>query len=112
MNLIEAVQIGKDKVRLKHLQFAEDTLIFVPRRSDVVTNYCRIIDVFVVMSGLKLNYSKSSIITWNSDDHEWACELARMSSFLHAKCLITYLGIPIGDNMKRCAAWKPMLIKI
>ena len=89
MNLIEAVQICKDKVRLKHLQFADDTLIFVHRQSDVVTNYFRILDVFDVMSGLKLNYSKSSIITWISDEHEWAFELARMSGFLHAKCPIT-----------------------
>lgn len=76
LNLIEAVQIGKKKVRLKDLQFADDTLIFDPRRSDVVTNYFRISDVSTVMSGLKLNCSKSSIITWNSDDQEWASDLA------------------------------------
>ena len=45
MNLIEDVNIGKTKVSLKHLQFADDTLIFVPKNSMCVTNYFRILDV-------------------------------------------------------------------
>ena len=31
MNLIQAVEIGNAKVRLKHLQFADDTPIFAPK---------------------------------------------------------------------------------
>ena len=58
LNRIEAVQIGKDKVQLKHLQFADDTLIFVPRNSTCITNYFRILDIFAMMSDLHLNYSK------------------------------------------------------
>ena len=63
VNLIEAVHIGKAKVSLKHLQFADDTLIFAPRNPRVITNYFRILDVFAMMSGLKLNYSKSYFIS-------------------------------------------------
>lgn len=63
LNLIEVVQIGKDKVRFNLLQFADDTLIFVPRNNLCITNYFRILNVFVVMSGLKLNYSKSCFIS-------------------------------------------------
>ena len=62
LNLIEAVQIGKDHIWLKHLQFADDTMIFVPKSTTIVTNYFRILDVFALMSGLMLNYSKSQII--------------------------------------------------
>ena len=51
-NLIKAVQIGKAKVNLKHLQFADDILIFVPRNPTCITNYFRILDVFALMSGL------------------------------------------------------------
>ena len=112
LNLIEAVQIGKDKVRLKHLQFADDTLIFVPRNSVCITNYFRILDVFAVMSGLRLNYSKSCFITWNSSDHGWARDISRSIGCLHSKCPFTYLGFPLGDNMNRCSAWKSVLEKI
>ena len=71
MNLIEAVHIGKEKVSLKHLQFADHTLIFAPKESMCITNYFRILDVFALMSGLSLNYSKSCFISWHSNDHEW-----------------------------------------
>ena len=63
MKLIEAVHIGKAKVSLKHLQFADDTLIVAPRNSMFITNYFRILDVFAMKSGLKLNYSKSYFIS-------------------------------------------------
>ena len=63
LNLIESVHIGKDKVCLKHLQFADDTLIFAPRNSLCITNYFRILDAFAVMSSLYLNYNKSCFIT-------------------------------------------------
>ena len=67
--LIEVVHIGKAKVNLKHQQFADDILIFAPRNSTCITKYFRILDVFSMMSGLSLNYSKSYFISWNSLDH-------------------------------------------
>ena len=90
-----------DKVILKHLQFADDTLIFVPRHSVCITNYFIILDVFAVMSGLPLNYSKSCFISWNSRDHGWAKDIARNVGCLHSKCPFTYLGFPLGDHMNR-----------
>ena len=104
LNLIEAVQIGKDKVWLKHLPFVDDTLIFVPKSTDIVTNYFRILDVFAIMSCLRLNYSKSKIISWSFDDREWACRLALQNGCLHANCPITYLRLPLSENMNKCSA--------
>ena len=63
MNLIQADSIGKAKVSLKHLQFADDTFIFAPKNSTCIMNYFRILDVFALMSGLSLNYSKSCFIS-------------------------------------------------
>ncbi|XP_057529851.1 uncharacterized protein LOC130808392 [Amaranthus tricolor] len=112
LNLIEAVDIGKTKVCLKHLLFADDTLIFTPRNSMCITNYFRILDVFAMMSGLSLNYSKSCFISWNSSDHSWVRDIARSVRCLHSICPFTYLGFSLGDHMNRCAAWKPMIEKI
>lgn len=110
--MIEPVLIGRHEVPLKHLQFADDTLIFAPRNPMCITNYFRILDVFAVMSDLRLNYSKSYFISWNAGDHGWVRDVARSFGCLHAKCPFTYLGFPIGDNMTRCSTWKPVLIKI
>ena len=97
MNMIEAVYIGKDRVNLKHLQFAHDTLIFAPRDPRCITNYFRILDVFAMMSGLRLNYSNSCLISWNVNDHDWARDIARNVGCLQTKCPFTYLGFPLGD---------------
>ena len=99
VNLIDDVPIGKDKIRLQHLQFADDTLIFIPKNSVCITNYFRILDVFAVMSGLHLNYSKSCFISWNSSDDDWARDVARSFGCLHSKCPVKYLGLPLGNNM-------------
>ena len=112
MNLIEAVYIGKEKVSLKHLQFADDTLIFAPKSSTCITNYFRILDVFAIMSGLSLNYSKSCFISWNSADHDWAKDIARSVGCLHSTPPFTYLGFPLGAHMNTCSAWKPVVKKI
>ena len=112
MNLIKALHIGKAKVSLKHLQFADDTRIFAPRNSLCITNYFRILDVFAMMSGLSLNYSKSCFISWNFSDHGWARDIARSVGCLHSTCPFTYLGFPLRDHMNRSSAWKPAVKKI
>jgi reverse transcriptase-like protein len=112
LRLIESVTIGKDKVNIKHLQFADDTLIFVPRKDAVVTNYFRILDVFALMSGLYLNYDKSNIISWCSDDKQWAMNVANQIGCKHTECPITYLGLPLGANMNKGSSWKPVISKI
>ena len=112
MNLVEAVYIGKEKVSLKHLQFADDTLIFSPKSSTCITNYFRILDFFAIMSGLSLNYSKSCFISWNSADHDWAKDIARSVGCLHSTPPFTYLGFPLGAHMNTCSAWKPVVKKI
>lgn len=64
------------------------------------------------MSGLSLKYIKSCFISWNANDHGWVVELARKMACIHSKCPVLYLGVPIGDNMNKCSAWKPILWKI
>lgn len=112
LNLIKSLKTGKDKVHLNILQFVDDTLIFVPLDEFCIDNYFRILDIFALMSGLRLNYSKSCFITWNTSDYSWAKELARSVGCIHSKCLVIYLGLPLGDNMNRRSTWKPVLEKI
>ena len=112
LNLIEVIPIGKDRVRLQHLQFADDTLIFVPKNPVCIINYLRILDVFAMMSGLQLNYNKSCFISWNSADHDWVKDIASTFGCLHSKCPAKYLGLPLGNNMNRASAWKPVLEKM
>lgn len=36
---IEGLQVGKEKVEITHLQYVDDTLFFVPHKSNVFLNY-------------------------------------------------------------------------
>lgn len=56
------------------------------------------------MVGLHLNYSKSSIITWCSENEEYVNDIARLIGCKIEKCTITYLGLTIGENMNRIKA--------
>lgn len=52
LGYVKTLKIGENGVPLKHLQFADDTLLFVPRDANVVHNYFKLLDVFSIMSGL------------------------------------------------------------
>ena len=112
MNIIEAVSIGKAKVSLKHLQFADDILFFTPKNPSCITSYFRILDIFALMSGLSLNYNKSAFISWKVDDFPWVNEMANNVGCLHVRPPFSYLGFPLGANFNRYAAWKPILRNI
>lgn len=109
MEFIKPLHIGENRVNIKHLQFAYDTLLFVPLEEEVIWNYLRILDVFNLMSGLTLNYEKSSVLCWNS------LNLASISSFCESigcnlqKLPVTCLGLPLGANPRRRNTWEPVI---
>ena len=112
MNMIEAVSIGKAKVSLKHLQFADDMLIFAPKNPICITNYFRILDIFALMLGLTINYNKSAFIPWRLDDQSWVNDLASSVGCTYARTPFTYLGVPLGVHYNKCSAWKPVFRNI
>ncbi|XP_057545956.1 uncharacterized protein LOC130824951 [Amaranthus tricolor] len=112
MNMIEDVRIGKAKVSLKHLQFADDILLFTPKNPSCIINYFRILDIFALMSGLTLNYNKSAFISWRVEDYAWVEEMANVVGCLHKRPPFTYLGFPLGANFNKYNTWKPVLRNI
>ncbi|XP_016185980.1 uncharacterized protein LOC107627668 [Arachis ipaensis] len=59
--------IGKDNIELSHLQFADDTILFCPPEEETIRNYARLLRCFEMMSGLSINFDKSSLIPINCD---------------------------------------------
>lgn len=66
-NLIKGLKIGKDNVELTHIQFADETLLFLPQDSTILMNYKRLLDCSGLMSGLQVNFDKSSLVSWHSN---------------------------------------------
>ena len=98
--LIQGLKIGKNKVNLTHLQFADDTILFCPAKVKTLKNYKRILDCFGLMSDLSINYDKLAIISLNCKEEKVA-RLHASLSCLVASLPIRYLGIQLGANLKR-----------
>ena len=64
------------------------------------------------MSGLAINYNKSTFISWKRDDYPWVNEIANDVGCMHARPPFTYLGFPLGSNFSRYDAWKPVIRNI
>ena len=108
---VQGVNVGQNKIDVSHLQFVDDTIIFSPTRVENIQNIRRILDRFVVMFGLTINYSKSAIIPIGCEE-AWATEMARILRCKVMRLPVSYLDIPLGANLRKVATWKPMIEKI
>nr|XP_029145792.1 uncharacterized protein LOC114924687 [Arachis hypogaea] len=109
--VLRMLEVGKGKVELSHLQFANDTILFCPCDLETISNYRRVLLGFELLSSLRINYDKIVLIGLNMVDGETqrACEVLRCKEgFLPIK----YLGVPLGANPKRIHTWDPVIRKV
>lgn len=111
LQIIEGLQIGRDGTNLSHLQFVDGTIIFCPPKSQMIVNLRRLLDCYQLISGLKINYAKSGIICFGRNI-EWIETIANKLGCQVVKLPTTYLGIPLGANLRRVKTWEPILNKI
>ncbi|XP_039064616.1 uncharacterized protein LOC120209767 [Hibiscus syriacus] len=102
--------VGCDEasVNLSHLQFAYDLIIFCSASKTQVINVKRILHVFEVMSGLKLNLSKRKLFGINIDEEEvlqWANAVGCSAGHFLAE----YLGLPLGAKRSSLLLWDPVV---
>lgn len=111
--LILGVHVGVNKIALTHLQYVDDTILFLAKDDITVQYYKRLLDCFILMTGLEINYNKSSLITWNNKrDREW---LESTTSLLQCKTQsfpFKYLGVLIVGNPKGAKFWEPVVKNI
>ncbi|XP_026399269.1 uncharacterized protein LOC113295133 [Papaver somniferum] len=83
---------------VSHLQFADDTVVFVDASTEEVRRLLVILVVFEILTGLRLNLEKGTMISVGADEkvNDLAMELGCKVESIP----ITYLGIPIGSNRR------------
>ncbi|GKF20949.1 hypothetical protein Tco_0069587, partial [Tanacetum coccineum] len=71
-NLFQGVKIESSEIRLSHLFYADDVIILSEWNQCDMDNIIRILNVFYLASGLKINISKSNLygVGVSSDDIE------------------------------------------
>jgi hypothetical protein len=80
-----------------HLQYADDTIIFLDldEQSIIYTKF--LLYCFEEMSGLKINYDKSEIFVLGSDQEE-ELKIAEMFNCKVGKLPLKYLGIMVNSK--------------
>ncbi|XP_026399115.1 uncharacterized protein LOC113294963 [Papaver somniferum] len=106
---IRGFQLGNDGLRVGHLQFADDTLIFLDESRDQVDTLRYLLLLFELTSGLRINFAKTSmfVIAGASD----ITALAEMLGCKSATMATTYLGLPLGDSSNSHFKWESIIEK-
>ena len=80
-NMMECFRVGRNRIRVSHLQFADDTIFFSNSREEELQTLKSLLLVFGHISGLKVNLNKSSIYGINLDQ----AHLSRLAEMLDCK---------------------------
>ncbi|GKV41635.1 hypothetical protein SLEP1_g49141 [Rubroshorea leprosula] len=106
--LFEGIEIGYCGMKVSHLQFVDDTILFGKASEKNIWAAKCIIRVFEIVSRLKINFEKSSLMGINVSD-EWR---TKMATILHCKQGVLpcrYLGVPIRGKCRSIAVWRPII---
>ncbi|KAK2406586.1 hypothetical protein QL285_042301 [Trifolium repens] len=108
LNRFKGFRVGRGGVVISHLQYADDTLCIGEATVENLWALKAILRGFEMVSGLKVNFWKSSIMGLNVSQ-----DFMRLASvFLNCRVgsiPFKYLGLPVGANVRREATWEPLI---
>lgn len=110
MGLIKGAIVGSNGIKITHLQFANDTILFCEADWEKVVTIKRILRCFEILLGLKINYHKSVVSGIGIND-DFLEDLATKLNCLHQILPLKYLGLPLGANPRRRRTCQPALDK-
>ncbi|GKE76346.1 reverse transcriptase domain, reverse transcriptase zinc-binding domain protein [Tanacetum coccineum] len=108
--LFEGIKIGSDEVCLTYLQYADDTIFIGKWNRNNIVNMMKLLKCFQLVSGLKVNLSKSKLYGIGIEMEEIE-DYARSLECHAGKLPFLYLGLSIGNNMGRIENWNIMVDK-
>jgi len=109
--LIDSLEVGKDKVKVNMLQYADDTLFFCEANTKSIFNIKAILQCFKLSSGLRVNFVKSRIGGLGLDQ----VVLQQFAAILNCNTMVApfiYLGMPVGGSHKRGDFWNGVIEKV
>ena len=109
-NLYRGFSVGSNNVVISILQYADDTIFFREASMRNVKAIKAILRAFELVSGLKINFVKSSFGAFGMSE-QWKIEAANYLNCSLLTIPFIYLGIPIGANPRRCQMWDPLINK-
>ncbi|XP_019435175.1 PREDICTED: uncharacterized protein LOC109341686 [Lupinus angustifolius] len=107
-DLFSGFKVGDDQIEVSSLQFADDTVILCKPLPINFWTIKAILNCFELVSGLKVNFQKSSMMGFSVS----SSILEAAAAFIHCKVgssPFNYLGITVGANPRRIATWKGVI---
>ncbi|GLT40913.1 hypothetical protein SLA2020_150100 [Shorea laevis] len=104
----DGIDVGSRGMKVSHLQFADDSIIFGKAVEDNIWAAKSIMRIFELVSGLKINFGKSQLVGINVSE-EWMSKMAHILNCKQGKLPCRYLGVPIGGSVKKISLWKPLI---
>lgn len=108
--LVKGVEVGKDKIKVFHLQYADDMLVFGQWGKQNIKNIPLLFKCFYLASGLKVNLNKSCVYGLGVARKEVE-DIAVVAGCQAGSFPLKYVGLPIGCNMNKQVNWYPVVEK-
>ena len=109
-NCFRSLLVGKNKVPVDVLQYADDTVFFGEASMENVRAVKVILKRFEMVSRLRINFAKSQFGAIGQLE-EWCNSTAVYLNCALLQLPFCYLGIPIGVNPRRRVVWDPIISK-
>ena len=103
--------MGRNRIRVSHLWFVDDTIFFFRASVDDFQNLKLILLIFGILSRLKININKSTLCGINTS-HDQISKLALMLGCTISNWHLMYLGLPLGGNPKSISFWDPVIDRV
>lgn len=94
-----------------HLQYADDTLIFIQNSDREIMNLKFLLMCFEGMSGMKINFEKSEAFA-SGGDLESQLRAAHMMNYELGSIPMKYLGMPISKRALSIMDFDPLVAKV
>ncbi|GKV52656.1 hypothetical protein SLEP1_g59229 [Rubroshorea leprosula] len=108
--MLHGIVIGKNGLNVSLLQFA-DTIFMGRADAENIRMVKDVLRWFEIMSGLRINFNKSSIYGYNVSER-WLKGSAGMLRCGVGRAPFLYLGLPIDTKSGSKKVWEPMVKKL
>lgn len=110
INFLKGISFPGSHQEISLLQFVDDTILFIEDNMNSIRAVKKILQIFQMLSGLKINLDKSNLYAMK-DNGTSLSESARVLGCLEGHWPLTYLGATIGISPKRKLFWDPLAKK-
>lgn len=94
---------------MSHLEFADDTLVFLDGTEEEAENLLLILQIFEAITGLSVNFKKSAVISIGAD-HKTQ-NIAEIFKCKIEKFPLKYLGMAVSAKTGDGSIWDPVIEK-